>query len=77
MEVRATEHAHVDPQSEEWFASFPEEPPGLGRGPHRSRHRRRRAPNRKQRERLANLMMLGSVLLLGAMTAVFYSVLTR
>jgi hypothetical protein len=72
MELRSTETAQVDAQSDEWFASYAE--PSNG---HRHvRHHRRRNP-RRQRLPLGTMMMILSVVFVGAMTACFYTILTR
>jgi hypothetical protein len=73
MELRSTDRAQVDPSSAEWSQYYAD----ADRRHRRARHRRRRGPSRKQRERIATLMMIGSVMFIGALTAVFYSVLTR
>ena len=80
MELPSTETAQVDAQSEEWFASYAEpsiEPANQRR---RIQHRRSRDPKRqriRRTHRLNTLMMVASVVLVGAMTACFYAVLTR
>jgi hypothetical protein len=71
MELRSIEAAQVDAQSEEWFASYAEPS-----NQHRHRPRRSR-DSRRQRYRLHTLMMIASVVFVGAMTACFYAVLTR
>jgi hypothetical protein len=82
MELQSTETAQVDAQSEEWFASSTE-PQSQRSERHRSdrhrhnRHRHRGDPRRQRLHRLQTLMMVGSVVLVGAMTACFYAVLTR
>ena len=77
MELRSTETAQGDAQSEEWFASYEEssnQPSDRHRNVrrHRSEHRRRRRV-----DRLGTMMMILSVVFVGAMTACFYTVLTR
>jgi hypothetical protein len=68
-----TQTAQVDAQSEEWFASYAEPS-----SPHRRvRHRRSRDPKRLRRQRLDTVMMIASVVFVGAMTTCFYVVLTR
>jgi hypothetical protein len=81
MEHPSTKTAQVDAQSEEWFASYAE-PLNQPSSPHRHvRHRRGRGrgrdPRRQRRELLNALMMVASVVFVGAMTACFYAVLTR
>jgi hypothetical protein len=76
MERPSTETAQVDAQSEEWFASYAE-PSNQPSNRHRhGRHQRRRDP-RRQRDRLGTMMMILSVVFVAAMTACFYTVLTR
>jgi len=77
-----TETAQVDAQSEEWFASYAEPSNQPSNRHHRDshrrdRHRRNRDPRRQRRHRLNELMMIASVVFVGAMTACFYAVLTR
>jgi hypothetical protein len=72
-------NAQVDAQSEEWFASYVE-PSNQPSNRHRqSRHRRSHELKRQRlrRVRLETMMMLASVVFVGAMTACFYVVLTR
>ena len=77
MELRSTETAQVDAQSEEWFASYAE-PSIQPSNRHRSvRHRRNRYSRHQRLHRLGTMMMILSVVLVGAMTACFYTVLTR
>ena len=76
MELPSTETAHVDAQSEEWFASYAE-PSNQSSNRYRRVHHRRSRDPRRQRRRLNTLMMVASVVLVGAMTACFYAVLTR
>ncbi len=77
MELRSTETAQVDAQSEEWFASYAE-PSNQPSNRHRYvQHRRNRYPKRQRRHRLGTMMMILSVVFVGAMTACFYIVLTR
>jgi hypothetical protein len=82
MERSSTQTAQVDEQSEEWFASYAEpsnEPSNRHRSDRhrRDRHRRNRDPRRQRRSRLSEVMMIASVVFVGAMTACFYAVLTR
>jgi hypothetical protein len=77
MEPASTETAHVDAQSEEWFASYAEPAHRSSDRHRRLRHRRSRDPRRQRRDRLNTAMMIASVLFVGAMTACFYAVLTR
>jgi hypothetical protein len=75
----STETAQVDAQSEEWFASYVE-PSGQSSNRHRrgrNRHRHGRDPRRVRRDRLNAMMMVASVVFVGAMTVCFYVVLTR
>jgi hypothetical protein len=77
MERPSTQTAQVDAQSEEWFASYaePSNQPSIR---HRHvRHRRGRDPRRQRRELLNALMMVASVVFVGAMTACFYAILIR
>jgi hypothetical protein len=77
MELGSTETAQVDAQSEEWFASYAE-PSNQPSNRHRYvRHRRTRYPRRQRLHRLGTMMMILSVVFVGAMTAGFYTVLTR
>jgi hypothetical protein len=79
MELPSTETADVDAQSEEWFASYAE-PSNQSSNRHRRlrhRHRRSRDPRRQRRDRLIAVMMVVSVVFVGAMTACFYAVLVR
>ena len=77
MELTSTKTAQVDAQSEEWFASYAEPSNQSSSNRHRRvRHRRSRDPRQRQ-HRLHTLMMIASVVLVGAMTACFYAVLTR
>jgi hypothetical protein len=77
METTSTETAQVDAQSEAWFASY-EEPSNQSSNRHRRvRHRRGRDPRRQRRDRLNAVMMVASVVFVGAMTACFYVVLTH
>jgi hypothetical protein len=76
MELSSTETADVDAQSEEWFASYAE-PSNQSSNRHRRVHHHRRRDPRRQRHRLNTLMMVASMVLVGAMTACFYAVLTR
>jgi hypothetical protein len=76
MELTSTETPHVDAQSEEWFASYAE-PSNQSSNRHRRVHNRRRRDPRRQRHRLNTVMMVASMVLVGAMTACFYAVLTR
>jgi hypothetical protein len=76
MELVSNEAAHVDAQSEEWFASYAEPPSRSSNGHRHVRHRRSRDPRRK-RNQLNMMAMIASVLFVGAMTACFYAVLTR
>jgi len=76
MELLSTETAHVDAQSEEWFASYAE-PSNQSPNRHRRVHHHRRRDPRRQRHRLNTVMMVASMVFVGAMTACFYAVLTR
>jgi hypothetical protein len=76
MEPSSTETAQVDAQSEEWFASYAE-PSNQSSGRHRHVRHRSRDPRRQRRDRLNAVMMVASVVFVGAMTACFYVVLTR
>jgi len=76
MELPSTETAHVDAQSEEWFASYAE-PSNQSPNRHRRVHHHRRRDPRRQRHRLNTVMMVASMVFVGAMTACFYAVLTR
>lgn len=77
MEHPSTETAQVDPQSEAWFAAYADPASELSKRRRRQRHRRTRDPRRQRQQRLTTLMMVASVVLVGAMTACFYVVLTR
>jgi cytoskeletal protein RodZ len=80
MELRSIEAAHVDAQSEEWFASYAEpsnQPSNQRRRVHQRRSRDSSRDSRRQRHRLNTLMMMASVVFVGAMTACFYAILTR
>ena len=77
MELPSTETAQVDAQSEEWFASYAEPSDQPSNQHRRIRHRRGRDPRRLRRDRLNAVMMVASVVFVGAMTACFYAVLTR
>jgi hypothetical protein len=77
MELPSTETANVDAQSEEWFASYAEPSNQSSNRHRRLRHRRSRDPRRQRRDRLVAAMMVASVVLVAAMTACFYAVLTR
>ena len=70
------ETAQVDAQSEEWFASYAEPLDRSSNQRRRVRYRRGRDP-RRRRHRLNTVMMVVSAVLVGAMTACFYAVLTR
>jgi hypothetical protein len=73
-----TQTAQVDAQSEEWFASYAETSIQPADQRRRVRHQRRtRESRRKRLHRINTLMMCGSVVLVAAMTACFYAVLTR
>lgn len=73
MELRSTETAQVDAQSDEWFASYTEPS-----NQHRHvRDHRRRHPRRQRLPRLGTMMMILSVAFVAAMTACFYTILTR
>ena len=77
MELPSTETTQVDPQSEEWFASYAESS-NQPSDRHRQARRRRSEHRRRQRvHRLGTTMMILSVVFVGAMTACFYTVLTR
>lgn len=79
MEIPSTETAQVDAQSEAWFASY-QEPSNQSSNRHRRvRHGRGRGrdPSRQRRDRLNAVMMVASVVFVGAMTACFYVVLTH
>lgn len=76
MERASMETTQLDAQTEAWFASYEEfsnEPPGR----RRARRRRSRGPKRPQLFRRDTVMMVASVVFVGAMTACFYVVLTR
>lgn len=77
MELPSTETTQVDAQSEEWFASYAEPPNQRSNRQRSVRHRRTRAPRHQRLQRLNTLMMAMSVVVVGAMTACFYVVLTR
>ena len=72
-----TETARVDPQSEEWFASYADPSNQPSDRHRRVRHRHTRAPRRGRQHRRNVVMMVVSVLFVGAMTACFYAVLSR
>jgi hypothetical protein len=74
MELPSTKTAQVDAQSEEWFASYAEP---SHRVRHRVRNRRTRTSRRQKLHTLNTVMMIVSLVLVGAMTAYFYAVLTR
>jgi hypothetical protein len=77
MERPSTEIGQVDAQSEEWFASYAE-PSSQPSNRHRHvRHHRSRHPRRQWLPRPGTMMMILSVVFVGAMTACFYTVLTR
>jgi cytoskeletal protein RodZ len=77
MELPSTETTQVDAQSEEWFASYAE-PSNQPSDRHRHVRRHRSQHRRRQRiDRLGTTMMILSVVFVGAMTACFYTVLTR
>jgi hypothetical protein len=76
MELSSTETEQVDAQSEAWFASYAEPANETSNRHRRSRHRRNRDP-RQRLHRLQTMMMIVSVVFVGAMTACFYTVLTR
>ncbi|HXJ19179.1 MAG TPA: hypothetical protein VMT03_03020 [Polyangia bacterium] len=70
------ETSQVDAQSEEWFASYAD-PSGRSSHQHRRfRYRRGRDPGLRRRHRRATVMMVASVVLVAAMTACFYAVLS-
>ncbi len=77
MERRSTETAQVDAQSEEWFASYAEPSNQPSSGHRHVRHHRSQHPRRQRPHRLGTMMMILSVVFVGAMTACFYTVLTR
>jgi hypothetical protein len=77
MELRSTETAQVDPQSEEWFASYAEPSKQPSNRNRHVRHRRSPRSTRQRLHRLGTMMMILSVVFVGAMTACFYTVLTR
>ena len=80
MELPLTEIAQVDPQSEEWFASYAESSDQSSNQRRRIRQRRGRDPVRQRRHRLQRLntvMMLASAVFVAAMTGCFYAVLIR
>lgn len=77
VEHSSIETAHVDAQSEEWFASYVEPANQRSDRHRRVRHRHRGDPRRQRLYRLQTMMMVGSVVFVGAMTACFYVVLTR
>jgi hypothetical protein len=73
MDVRAPERVQIDPSSAEWVKYYSD----ASRRYRRVRRKRRRTPTRQQRNRLVTALMIGSVMLVGAMTSVFYMVLSR
>ncbi len=79
MELPSTEidTAQVDAQSEEWFASYADPSNQSSNRHRRLRHRRGRDPRRLRQQRLHVVMMVASVVFVGALTACFYAVLTR
>jgi hypothetical protein len=83
VELPSTEidTAQVDAQSEEWFASYADpsnQSSNQSSNRHRRlRHRRGRDPRRLRQQRLHVVMMVASVVFVGALTACFYAVLTR
>jgi hypothetical protein len=77
VERPSTETAQVDDQSEEWFASYAEPSNQSSNRHRRVRHRRGHDPRRLRQHRLNVVMMVVSVVFVGAMTACFYAVLTR
>ena len=77
MQLPSTETADVDAQSEQWFASYAEPSNQSSNRHRRLRHRRSRDPRRQRHDWLIAVMMVASVLFVGAMTACFYVVLTR
>ena len=77
MELRSTETAQVDAQSEEWFASYAEP---SSQPSNRHRHVRNRGSRHARRQwlpRPGTMMMILSVVFVGAMTACFYAILAR
>jgi hypothetical protein len=72
-----TETAQGDTQADEWFASYAEPSNQSSNRHRRLRHRRNRDPRRRRQHRLNAVMMVVSVVFVGAMTACFYAVLTR
>jgi hypothetical protein len=77
MERPSTETTQVDAQSEEWFASYAE-PSNQPADRHRHSRRHRSQHRRRQRvDWIGPTMMILSVVFVGAMTACFYTVLTR
>ena len=77
MERPSTEPADVDAQSEEWFASYAEPSNQSSNRHRRLRHRRSRDPRRERRDRLITVLMVASVVFVGAMTVCFYALLIR
>ena len=77
MELQSTETAQVDAQSDEWFASYAEPSNQPSNGHRHVRHHRRRNSRRQWLPRLGTMMMILSVVFVGAMTACFYTILTR
>jgi hypothetical protein len=77
MELTSTETDQVDAQSEEWFASYTEPSNEHSNRSRHVRHRRGRDPRRQRLRRLNAIMMIASVVLVSAMTASFYVILTR
>jgi hypothetical protein len=78
MEPSLTETAQVDAQSEEWFASYAE--PANERRRIRIRVQRKRDPRLerlRRQHRMQTVMLVASVVAVGAMTACFYVILTR
>jgi hypothetical protein len=73
MELASTETTQVDTQAEAWFASYAE--PDHSSIRQRIRQRRSRVPQHVRHHRRHSLMMLGSVLFVGVMTACFYVIL--
>ena len=76
MELPSTETAQVDAQSEEWFASYVDAADQSSKRYRRVRHSRSRDMTRRKR-RSDTMMMVASLVFIGAMTACFYLVLTH
>jgi hypothetical protein len=77
VEPTSTETAQVDAQAEEWFASYADPSSQPSSRHRRQRHRSSRDPRRQRLHRINTVMMVASVVFVGAMMACFYAVLTR